>query len=230
MAYAYKKDGKWIEITGPFTMTREVKRWLPEGKATVDGAQPLREEVYKDEVQYPENWVNSATPAELQSHVIKPVMGPAPIPPGNRAIGMEVVDIGGTPNFVYILEPFTHQEKVDIKIQEIEDAYNERLKAGMITQAFGNAERLQLIDLQPYIRIGFKGAKADDQEAENPLPFRTVSNNNYNLSNKKSVELVEQINDYANALLEVKWSKKEKARGAGTQAVLENIDVNADWP
>ncbi len=71
MAYAIKRDGEWIEITGGFKVARLVNDEM-------------------DDISYPGNWVDLATEEERAEIGVLEIVEPEPAPIGMRVIGTAI--------------------------------------------------------------------------------------------------------------------------------------------
>ncbi|WP_294392010.1 hypothetical protein [uncultured Sphingomonas sp.] len=103
MAYAMMTDGLWQEIG-------------PQGfrLSTADGT---------DYIQCPPEWVETMSADDRTAADICEIAEPGPAPTDARVIGMELVDVGGRPERIWKVEPYTLDE---VKAQQRAAALAER--------------------------------------------------------------------------------------------------------
>lgn len=82
MAYAIKRDGAWIELSGSFT--------AGEGHASIS---------------YPDGWLENATPEQRAEIGAAEIVEEPPVATSLQLLGQEVVDVAGVPHRRWVTPP-----------------------------------------------------------------------------------------------------------------------------
>jgi hypothetical protein len=127
------------------------------------------------------------------------------------------------------------EDAKEVKAAQIELAFTTRFANGFPCVIGGNTETLQMRPADQVNWLIFKDAcddniAAGDGSAQNPLPLRTASNNEYSLTNVQGRNLMVALRTYGAGLLRRHWLLKDANKNATTEQEVQAIDVSAGWP
>lgn len=199
MTYALRSpDGYWAEIAGSFVA---------------------------DDVQYPANWLELASPAEIAAVSVAAIIDD-PLPTDARITGAELIDVDGAPHRRWLTEPFTA-----IELRRQVDARAAQAFAAGFAPAHADfaGERLQVRDAEDRTnwltsQASYSAAVAAEMGDVVDASFRTMANRTITVSYADGLQILLGMAAWGRDILAVAWAKKD-ALAAG-----EAIDLDDGWP
>lgn len=208
MNHAILRDDKWLEISGAFQ--------------SGDG---------DDVVNHPAGWLDTATDEERAAIGVAMIDAPVMPGPGLRIVSSELVDQGGTPKRIYVIEPVPTAEQVASLTTAVVDRRDEVFRGGFAPKV-GPLVGHRL-DLRPGTddRTNWLASQAAYGDAVDKgfgdvvnATFRTVENQTVHMTYDDAKAVLLAMFTWANAVMAVSWDKKDAIdRG-------EAIDLDDGWP
>lgn len=199
MTYALRTaEGGWTEIAGCFTA---------------------------DDIQYPANWLELASPTEIAAIGVAAIVDDAP-PTDARTIGSELIDVDGMPHRRWLTEPFT---AVELR-RQVDARAAQAFAAGFApAHADFTGERLQVRDAEDRTnwltsQASYSAAVAAEMGDIVDASFRTMANRTITVSYADGLQILLGMAAWGRDILAVAWAKKD-ALAAG-----EAIDLDDGWP
>ena len=199
MSYALRaEDDRWVEIVGGFVA---------------------------GDIQYPANWLELATPAEIAAIGAVAIVDDAR-PSDARILGTELVDINDAPHRRWLTEPFGAAELRG----QVEARAARAFAAGYAPSHPDFAgERLQVRDAEDRTnwltsQASYAAAVAAGAGDVLDATFRTMANRTIIVTYADGLQILLGMAAWGRDIMAVAWAKKD-ALAAG-----QSIDIDDGWP